>query len=126
MAKSSGNASKYDYGHPFMNKDMSHIVLKLVLLRRIEQGEVYSYALIKELEHSKFSGFLKKYSLDVKNDTYNTVKALEKSGYIRVKSKIEGGRLKKYYYITAHGKNALKNSKMLFMKSMKELMEIVG
>jgi DNA-binding PadR family transcriptional regulator len=126
MVRKKKTTAKDNYGHPFMNKDMSHIVLKLVLLRRIEQGEVYSYAMVKELGNSKFSFFLKKYCLDVKNDTYNTLKALEKSGYIKVDSRIENGRLKKYYYITARGKNAIKNSKLLFMKNMKELMKIIG
>ena len=117
---------KFEYTHPFMNKDMSHIVLKLVLLRRIEKSPVYSYALVKELRESRFSGFLKKFSLDVKNDTYNTIKVLEKSGYIKVTSKIENGRLKKYYTITKVGKTALKDARTLFMNSMSELMKIVS
>ncbi|MDE1871501.1 MAG: PadR family transcriptional regulator [Candidatus Micrarchaeota archaeon] len=119
-------AQKYKYEHPFMTKDMARTVLKIVLLKRIERGEIYSYALIKELNASRFSMFLKKYSTDPKNDIYNTVKALEKSGYIKLDARIDGGKLKNYYKITAKGSNALKESKGLFMKSMRELVKILG
>ena len=49
MAKPLVEKKKYDYGNPYMTKDMAHIVLKLVLLRRIQKKDVYSYALIKEM-----------------------------------------------------------------------------
>lgn len=124
--KSGTSVRKFEYGHPFMTKDMSHIVLKLVLLRRIKSGEIYSYALVKELTTSRFSGFLKKYCTDAKNDIYNTVKALEKSGYIKVDARIDDGKLKRYYSITERGEDVLKESKEIFLKSMNELMEIVG
>lgn len=108
-----------------MTKDMSHMILKLIVLRRIEKGEVYSYALIKEFDNKKISGLLKKPGKNVKNDIYNTVKALQKSGYITMKAKVDGNKLKKYYYLTSEGKRAVGESKKLFIKSMKELMEII-
>ena len=125
MGEKKGKLQKYEFGNPYMTKDLAHLVLKLIVLRRIEKAEVYSYALIKEFDNPKISQFLKKHDSGVKNDIYNTVKALEKSGYISVKAKVEGGRLKKYYYITVQGKKALGASKALFMKSMKELTYII-
>jgi PadR family transcriptional regulator, regulatory protein PadR len=125
MAKPA-SVKKLEFGNPYMTKDLAHIILKLILLKRIEQKEVYSYALIKDFDNPKISHFLKKHGTNVKNDIYNTVKALEKSGYITVKSKIESGRLKKYYHITENGKIALRESKLLFFKSMKELNGILG
>ena len=125
VAKSNSSIKKFEFGNPYMTKDLAHIILKLILLKRIEREGVYSYALIKEFDNPKISHFLKKSGSGVKNDIYNTVKALEKSGYITVKAKIETGRLKKYYYITAEGKKAIQESKILFLRSMKELMGIV-
>ncbi|MGD0729357.1 MAG: helix-turn-helix transcriptional regulator [Candidatus Micrarchaeaceae archaeon] len=116
---------KQAFGSPYMTKDLARIVLKLIVLRHIEKKEVYSYALIKDFNNPKISEFLKKHGSTVKNDIYNTVKALEKSGYIKVRAKVSDGRLKKYYYITERGKKAIKESKMLFLKSMKELMHII-
>jgi DNA-binding PadR family transcriptional regulator len=125
VGKKTNKVQRYEYGNPYMTKDMARIILKLILLRRIQKKGVYSYALIKEFDNSKISGFLKKHGSTVKNDIYNTVKALERSDYIKVKAKIEEGRLKKYYYMTEVGEKALAESKKLFLKSMSELVNIV-
>lgn len=124
MGKIRAGAQKAGFPNPYMTKDMAHMLLKLKLLGRIKHKEVYSYALVKEFDNPTIAGFLKKRS-SIKNDIYNTVKALEKSNYIKVKAKIENNRLKKYYYITNDGKRALRESRNLFLASMKELMKIV-
>ncbi len=111
--------------NPYMTKDMARIVLKLILLHRIKREGAYSYALIKELDNPRISKLLKKRS-SAKNDIYNTVNILERSGYIKARSKIENGRLKKYYHITARGNDILKESKKLFMRTMRDLMGILG
>ncbi len=116
-----------DYSNPYMTKDMSRIVLKLIMLRRIKKRPVYSYALLKEMnDNVHISHFIKKHGGSIKNDVYNTVKALEKSGYIRTNGKIEKGRFKKYYTITRQGTSALDESRKLFHKSMDELVSIIG
>jgi DNA-binding PadR family transcriptional regulator len=125
LGEKKAKLQKYEFGNPYMTKDLAHLVLKLIVLRRIEKAQVYSYALIKEFDNPKISKFLKRKNHGVKNDIYNTVKALEKSGYISVTAKVEKGRLKKYYYITPQGKKALSDSKNLFIKSMKELTYII-
>jgi DNA-binding PadR family transcriptional regulator len=125
LVKSIAKRKKFEFTNPYMTKDLAHLIFKLILLNYIEKKEVYSYALIKEFDNPKISQFLKKKNIGLKNDIYNTVKALEKSGYITVKAKVESGRLKKYYYITARGKIATKEWKALFMKSMKELEKII-
>jgi DNA-binding PadR family transcriptional regulator len=89
--------------------------------------ETYSYALFKELERRKgFISHLKEHGMDVKSDIYNTVKALEKSGYIKVDVRVEGGRLKKYYSITKSGRGVLRQTKRVLMASMNSLMDILG
>lgn len=111
--------------NPYINKDMRHMMLKLLLLRRIKSGRTYSYALIKEFSNERIPKILQKKPGSVKNDIYNTINALEKSGYIRVKVETDRMRVKKYYTITKSGNYALAQTKRLFMNSMKSLMEIL-
>jgi len=109
-----------------MNKDMRHMVLKLLILKRIKSGRTYSYALIKEFSNDHISGLLQKEQGSVKNDIYNTINALEKSGYIKVKVESGATRPKKYYTITKSGNSTLLQTKRLFIESMKSLMKILG
>jgi len=118
--------AKDDFGRTFLNKGVQSMALKLVLLKRIGQSEVYSYALLKELgSKGSILKHLRHHGMDVKNSVYNTVKALEKSGYIRMKARIDGGRLKKYYSITTSGRSVLKQTRRVLISSTKNLMEIV-
>lgn len=125
MAYTKASGKSY-IGNPYMTKDMKRQVLKLMVLRRIRAGRAYSYAIIKELGNEHLSMFLKKDTGSVKNDVYNTINALERSGYIKFSpaSGMAGG--KKYYVITAKGKRVLTESKRLFLASMRELMRILG
>jgi DNA-binding PadR family transcriptional regulator len=110
------------YINPYMTKDVRKMIFKLVILRRIKEGKTYSYALIKEMNnHPYVQKFLEKRSTSVKNDIYNTINALEKSGYLKVNAKMENGRVKKYYSLTEKGSRVLEDSKKVFMNSMKAL-----
>lgn len=118
--------AKSEFGNPYMTKDMMHIILKLKLLYRIQSGRVHSYALIKEFESSPhIMDFISKHGGSVKSSIYNTVNALEKSGYVKTSADKDGSRSKKYYTITSEGRKALKESKGLFIKSMRELTSII-
>ena len=109
----------------YMNKDMRHIVLKLLILKRIKSGRTYSYALLKEFSNDRISGLLQKEKGNVKNDIYNTINALEKSGYIKVRAGAYKARSKKYYALTSSGKLALAQTKKIFISSMRSLIEIM-
>ncbi len=109
----------------YMSKDMRHIVLKLLILKSIKNGKTYSYALVKKFSNAHISGLLQKEDGNVKNDIYNTINALEKSGYIRVKAGSNNARSKKYYTLTGSGKATLEQTKKIFLSSMKSLMEIM-
>jgi DNA-binding PadR family transcriptional regulator len=111
--------------NPCMDKDMRHIVLKLLILKRIKDGRTYSYALIKEFSNERISKLLKTEPSNVKNDIYNTINTLEKSGYILMKVKADNKRIKKYYTLTKSGSSALAQTKKLFANSMRSLMEIL-
>jgi DNA-binding PadR family transcriptional regulator len=109
----------------YMSKDMRHIVLKLLILKSIKNGKTYSYALVKKFSNDRISGMLQKKDGEVKNDIYNTINALEKSGYIKAKSGVNNERSKKYYTLTSSGKATLAQTKRIFLSSMKSLMEIM-
>jgi DNA-binding PadR family transcriptional regulator len=112
--------------HTFLGKGVQSMALKLILLKRIGKKEIYSYALLKELgTKSSFLKHLRHHGMNVKNDIYNTVKALEKSGYIKTDVRIEGGRLKKYYSITKEGRVALKQTGKILRSSLNNLIEIM-
>lgn len=110
-----------------MSKDTRRMMLKLMLLHKISKKPCYSYGLIEEFSsHPKAAHLLNKNGKELKNDIYNTIKALEKSGYIKPKAKIEGGKLKNYYYITKEGREVLKETKRLFIGAITELVKVIG
>lgn len=106
-----------DKATQFMPMEMKRIILKIRLLGRIKAGKIYSYALIKEFEKS---GFHHMYGPTLKNDTYNTLKVLEKSNYIKMTKKVEGGKVKKYYTITKPGIDAIKSVRKLMIGTIKQ------
>ena len=120
-------AAKADSLHEdYMRKDVKRIMLKFRLLNEIAQKPSYSYELIDRLciaaVASKFFG---KPKTEIKNDIYNTINALEKSGYIKSVSRVEGGKLKNYCYITPLGRKTLRKSRAFFIKSVNILAKIV-
>jgi len=100
-----------------MSKEMKRVVLKIRVLHRIMAGQIYSYALIKEFEKLGFGKFI---GPTLKNDTYNVLKSLEKSGYITPITKMEKGRVKIYYSITKRGRVATASLFKLLKKSLSE------
>ena len=116
------------FRHPlagYIGKDMRHIILKLVLVQKISKGPVYSYALISKLNNTRISNLLNKKGMALKNDIYNTLSSLERSGYIKSTSKIEKGKNRNYYKLTPKGKRILAASRTLFMKTMTELINVM-
>ena len=119
---------KAEHSHEdYISKDVKRIMLKFRLLNEIALKPSYSYELIDRLciaaAASKFFG---KSKTEIKNDIYNTINALEKSGYIKSVAKVEDGKLKNYCYITPLGKKTLKKSRAFFMKSVQSLAKIVS
>ncbi len=102
----------------FMPMEAKRIILKLRILGRLRQGgKVYSYALIKEFDRMGFADF---YGPTLKNDIYNTLRVLEKSGYIKMQAKTGKGKIKNYYSITKRGTTALKSVGRMMIGTMKE------
>lgn len=111
--------------NPYLTKDMRRQILKIMILQRIKSSSAYSYAIIKEFDNPHMSTFLQGGSARVKNDVYNTIAALERSGYIRHQIRAGSSSTKKYYNITPKGKEALRVHKKIFMSAMKEFMKIL-
>lgn len=104
-----------------INKSMRNTMLKIFVLRRIGSSKVNSYALLKEFSaRTKLSSSFKS-AASIKNEIYNTIRSLEKSSYIKSSQKIENGRLKNYYVLTAKGEETLKSAKKIFRKHLGEL-----
>jgi DNA-binding PadR family transcriptional regulator len=106
------------FGVDFMPMEAKRIILKIRILGRLVQGgRVYSYALIKEFDKMGFADF---YGPTLKNDLYNTLRVLEKSGYIKMQAKMEGRKIKNYYSITKDGTIALKSVGKMMIGTVKQ------
>lgn len=105
----------------FLGTEMRRLILRVRILVRIKAGKVYSYALMKEFSSGPFSRFMGR---NIKNDVYNTIKSLEQSGYIRMSTKQEGGRPKKYYKLTKKGLVVLKSARGIQKEAAKELSKL--
>lgn len=109
----------------YLNKEMCRAILKFVLLKKIAEGDRYPYSMFRELRRSHIAKFMKRGGGDIKNDVYNVLKSLEKSGYIKSEAKIELRKMKTYFVITPKGKAALYEAKGVFMKFMREVSKTV-
>ncbi len=105
------------FASQFMPMEAKRVIIKLRILGRLKAGKIYSYALIKEFEKSGFAEF---YGPTLKNDTYNALHTLEKAKYIRLQTKVEGGKVKKYYTITQSGIAALKSVGKMMISTVKQ------
>ncbi len=105
----------------FVREEMRRIGFKFRILRSIRDPKgTNPYTLWKELEKkSYFVRFGKKGNL--KSEIYNMINSLEKSGHIKSIQKIENGRLKNYYTLTAKGRKVLLSAKGIFKKHFNEL-----
>jgi DNA-binding PadR family transcriptional regulator len=100
-----------------MPMELKRVILKARILGRLKHGKTYSYAMIKEFEGSGFAEF---FGPTIKNDTYNALGVLIKAGYIKMQPKVEGGKVKNYYALTARGDAALKSIGKLMVRTLKE------
>ena len=104
----------------FIGKEMKKTMLKIFLLRRIAKTKTNSYTLLKEMS-KRFSSRFFDSKEQIKNEIYNTINSLEKSGYIKSSKRVENGRAKNYYVLTLSGKHVVLSARMLFRKHLKAL-----
>jgi len=110
---------------PYINKELRRVILKLIILKKVERGRTYSYALIKEISRNRHIGSLMNKPSEIKNEVYNQVNALEKRGMIKTEAVIEGGRLKKYYKLTSKGSYAINFIEKSFEDAKKNIIKLL-
>ncbi len=96
---------------------IKRMVLRLRLLVMIKHGKTYPYALLKQLEKTGFAAVM---GSTLKNDVYNTLKSLERGGYIKVETRLESGKAKDYYTVTKKGEKTFKQVIRIMISSAKE------
>ncbi len=110
-------------GAKYMSKEMRRMIFKLILLAVIKEKKHYPYELI-ELMANRKAAFIGSKKSEIKNDIYNIIRGLEKSGYVKLVSDKKSTD-KRYYEITDEGRKALAKSRKLMLKYMKELVKLI-
>ena len=94
-----------------MDIQLKRGLLDVCVLAAIEKGDSYGYKIIKDV----------KPYLDLSESTlYTILKRLEAAGMLTVRSAEHSGRLRKYYHITAAGKQRIED----FKEDWKEILSI--
>ncbi len=126
MRRNAGHEGDLLNEDSFLSRDMKKTVLKIRILGRISAGKVNSYALLKEF--SAKGDLARFFSKDggIKNEIYNTINSLQRSGYIKLSEKLENGRMKHYYTVTRKGRGVLRSAKAVLRSHLEELEDILG
>ncbi len=105
----------------FIKSDLRRTMLKVHILLRARDERINPYSLVKEFSGDKlFSSFFKS-AAELRDDTYNCIRSLEKAGLLTSSRKIEKGRLKLYYSTTGMGNKVLKTSIEEFHKGISQI-----
>ena len=115
---------KKEFSSKYMSKEMRRMIFKLMLLSEIKEKKRYPYELI-ELMAAQKATFIGSKKNEIKNDIYNIIRSLEKSGYVKLVPGSSRKQDKKYYKITPQGRAALLKSKKLMLSYMKELVRLI-
>lgn len=111
----------------YITKDMRRTVMKIFLLKKIQEKRTYTYSILKEIElevkKSHHGGILP--SGSAKNELYNTINSLQNAGYISMRAEVERNRVKKYYKITPKGRRALKEANVIFKRMVRDLQALM-
>ncbi len=99
------------------------VAIRLMMLKMIQDGDMYPYVIFKRARRTRL--LVGKSETEVKNDVYNALNALEALGYVGFKTKLDGNRAKKYYYLTRSGKVALKTAKNVLSAALKDMISIL-
>lgn len=90
-------------GNGCMDKKLMNISISMLLLKLLEEQDMYGYEMIKELDFRSENVFSLK-----EGTLYPVLHALETDGAIESYEKVaETGRVRKYYHITSTGTKIL-------------------
>ncbi len=122
MCKKTGSSF---FPHMLAGKNLRQFIIKMVLMAKIAHGRTYSYELVKELSHhAKLKRFVKDRKT-MKNEVYNNIASLEKSGLIKTVSASVHGSARKYYVLTPKGRAAIRAAKAGMAETVKSLSKIL-
>ena len=86
-----------------MDKSLISGSTSMLVLRLLEEGDLYGYQMIERLrERSNYVFELKAGTL------YPLLHGMEEKGFLTSYEQEEGGKVRKYYHLTREGKKALK------------------
>ena len=86
-----------------MDKSLISGSTSMLVLRLLEEGDLYGYQMIERLrERSNYVFELKAGTL------YPLLHGMEEKGFLTSYDQEEGGKVRKYYHLTRDGKKALK------------------
>ncbi len=86
-----------------MDKSLISGSTSMLVLRLLEEGDLYGYQMIERLrERSSYVFELKAGTL------YPLLHGMEEKGFLTSYEQEEGGKVRKYYHLTRDGKKALK------------------
>ena len=86
-----------------MDKSLISGSTSMLVLRLLEEGDLYGYQMIERLrERSNYVFELKAGTL------YPLLHGMEEKGFLTSYEQEEGGKVRKYYHLTRHGKKPLK------------------
>ncbi len=104
--------------HSGIEAGMQHTIIQISILHCSKTGRMYPYKMLKTMKQRK------PMSMDVsKNDVYNAITSLEKSGLIKIYTE-KAGR-KKYCRITRKGSEVLESTKRIMARNLKEISKII-
>lgn len=108
-------------GFPSLDRDMARGIMKIAILSCINGGTKYPYAILKQMTShpTPFSQFVNK------SDIYNLTATLEKEGYIKGKTTLEGKKALKIYTITGKGARIVKNKDLILKRTFKDMQHLI-
>ena len=104
------------------DKNLTSVGTSLLLLQLLSGGDMYGYQIISELAQRSRNVF------EFQEGTlYPVLHSMEKNGYVEsYQTKTEGGRMRKYYRITASGTRQLKEKKAEWNTFSTALNQMIG
>ena len=86
-----------------MDKSLISGSTSMLVLRLLEEGDLYGYQMIERLRKRS------NYVFELKAGTlYPLLHGMEEKGFLTSYEQEEGGKVRKYYHLTRDGKKALK------------------
>ncbi|MGC8586087.1 MAG: PadR family transcriptional regulator [Candidatus Micrarchaeia archaeon] len=105
--------------------EFKRMVIRFIILKKLSDNEIYAYRLLKDIEGMPHMDFFCKDKKKLKNDIYNALNALSKEGYIIVKQKKVGSKVRNYYSLTMEGRKSINRIRRNFAMAVMRIKKIL-